>query len=74
VKLAARHRNGGFAEWVSHHVCSDDTGSPKKTRPRKIHREPTGVNIDKVINRAIEVIGDKQQAMTWLGTCVLALD
>jgi uncharacterized protein (DUF2384 family) len=49
------------------------TTAPKKARPKRA-RNSGGMSIDKVINRAIEVIGDKEQALTWLGTSVPALN
>jgi Protein of unknown function (DUF2384) len=45
------------------------------THPASPAREPNDQrDCEAVINRAIEVIGDKEDAMRWLGTPVRALD
>jgi hypothetical protein len=56
-------------------VLVDELGrvlDPKTLRPVKQHT--TTDEREAIINRAIEVIGDEQQAMRWLGTPVRALD
>jgi putative toxin-antitoxin system antitoxin component (TIGR02293 family) len=49
----------------------------QKQLTRGRHKEPASLGSsdrEEVVNRAIEVIGDEEQAMRWLGTPVRALD
>jgi DNA-binding CsgD family transcriptional regulator len=47
---------------------------PELSRRRPELINPPTSNIELVLNRAIEVIGDRDKAMRWLGTPVPALD
>jgi DNA-binding CsgD family transcriptional regulator len=74
VKTLVSSRTELLAKLLDHHAEQSGVRAPEADRYRTAPLASPHMMLDFLVDRAIEVIGDRDEAMRWLGTPIRALD
>lgn len=67
-------RRGGRRGWIRSRRCGRNEKGLKRYNGRVASDQETVESIDAIVERAVDVIGDRDEALRWLGTPVRALE